>query len=115
MRRRVSSGRIRQRRLLPDVALQLHEFLGDLVVVTLRQDTQDRPAGLVHVDAFTERHPARARAFLDDILELHHRDPDESVLPREAIVLCADVQFVKVQLLLLVTDHAVDKGKVENH
>lgn len=49
-----ASGGIRQRRLLPDVALQLHELLRDLVVVPLRENPQYRPARLVHLDTFAQ-------------------------------------------------------------
>lgn len=111
MRRRISSGRVRQRRLLPDVALELHKLLGDLVVVALRENAQDRPAGLVHLDPLAERQPTRAGTLLDDVLELHHRDADESVLPREAIIFHTNMQLVKVQLLLLVTNHAEDRRR----
>lgn len=105
---RARSGGVGQGVLLADVALELDEFLGDVVVVALREDAQYRPARLVHLDALAQEEPRGARALLDDALELEHRHADQPVLPGEAVVFDADVQLVKVELRLLRTDDAVD-------
>ena len=50
--------------LLSDLLrLQLDKVLGHLVVGSLREDAQDGPARLVHVDAPTKCQPAGARAL----------------------------------------------------
>lgn len=106
---RIASSWIWQRILLPDVALELDKLLGHLVVVALRENPQYRPAGLVHLYSLAQRQPTRARALLDDVLQLQYGNPDQTIVAREAIVLDADVQLVKVQLLLVVANDAEQK------
>lgn len=55
--------RIGQRVLLSDVRLELDELLGHLVAVALRQDTQNGPARLVHLNAPGQGQPARTGAL----------------------------------------------------
>ena len=43
--------------------------------------------------------------LVHDISELHHADPDQTVIPAEAVVLHSDVELVG-RHLLLVTDNA---------
>ncbi len=51
-----------------------------------------------------QRAPASTAALLDDVLELHDGHAYELVLPREAVVLAADVQLVTVRLILVAKD-----------
>ena len=81
--------------------LELHEHLGHLIIRPLRQNAQYRPAGLVELNAPTERTPAGARALVDHVLDLHHGDANEAVLAHEVVVLDADVQLVRRRLVLV--------------
>lgn len=46
--------------LLTNLRFELDEFLGDFVIATLPEDSQDRPASLVFRDALEEWKPASA-------------------------------------------------------
>lgn len=72
--------------IVSDLRLELNELFGHFVVVSLRQNTQDCPARLVHMNASSKGQPARAGTLLNDVLELHNGDADKTIVPGEAIV-----------------------------
>ena len=86
---------------MPALGLELDKLLGDLVVGALGEDAQHGEACVVQVHPRAQRHPAGAAALLDDVAQLHERDADQPVLAREAVVLDAELQLVRVRVVLV--------------
>ena len=74
----------------PYLRLELDELLGDFVVCSLREDPEDGPASLVHVDAAAQGKPAGART-----LEERAGNLKDNVTPRSCIV-CVCHKTVKM-------------------
>ncbi|GFW47378.1 hypothetical protein TNCV_4536691 [Trichonephila clavipes] len=96
--------------VVANLGLELDEFPGHLVVGALRENPEHGPARLVHVHAAAQWQPTCAAALLDDVTQLHHGHTHQPILPREAVVLHADVQL-EGRGFLLVADDAEKKNK----
>ena len=90
--------------------LELDELLGHFVVAALRQNAQDGPACLVELDASPERTPARTRALLSNLAQLHDGDADEAVLASEVVVFGTDVELVRPRVILIANNAATTKS-----
>ena len=128
-----------QRAVVSDFCLELDKLLSHLISRPLRQNPQNCPACLVHLDSATESKPAGTRTLerkllnwiavtraivksrtiqfsagisfdlIDDILQLHHRHAHQPVVTAEAVVLDWYVELVRSHLLLVTNVAAIRK------
>lgn len=106
---------------LPDVRFEFNKFLGDFIVIPLRQNSQDGPSSLVHLNTLRKGEPTGARALknspinlieklwkickncclFNDVLQLKNSNAHKAILASEAVVLNTNMKLEKVQLLLI--------------
>lgn len=94
------------------IRLELNKFLCYFVIVPLWENTQYRPASLIHMNAFAKSEPTCARTLLHHLLQLHNSNADKAVVSGEAIILHADVQFKEIKLFFVSDDTKNQENKI---
>ena len=84
----------------PTFRLKFNELARDIVAASMRQNPQNGPAGLVEVDAASQRTPQRTAGPLHDVSHLKDGQTDDAIFARETVVTDAEVEFVAVGVAL---------------
>lgn len=83
---------------------QLHKFLGNFIIGSLRENPQDCESSLIHVNPAPEGAPASTASFVCYISELHHCYPQNPVLPGKAVILHTDLELVGIGAVFIPQD-----------
>lgn len=83
---------------------QLHKFLGNFIIGSLRENPQDCESGLIHVNPAPEGAPASTASFVCYVSELHHCYPQNPVLPGKAVILHTDLELVGIGAIFIPQD-----------
>lgn len=83
---------------------QLHKFLGNLIIGSLRENPQDCESSLIHVNPAPEGAPASTASFVCYVSELHHCYPQNSVLPGKAVIFHTNLELVGIRAIFIPQD-----------
>lgn len=92
-----------------------YKLSSNFIIVPLRKYSENRQPGFIHRDVPQQGVPGGTAALLCHALQLDDGHPDHAVLPRKAVILHGQVQFVGSWLVFATQDAAwiknVDLGQ----